>query len=467
MSFSDLSEMSDVDFKSLTLHELSGITATSSNERPKALAKHHEFYVKDLIKLKVQNTLFRVEGRLLAASPLFHAIMKENENLCGASDDCVLISNVSILQMESLLHYIYYPAGVKKFWMQRDRVVAAFQIVEKLGFKEHHQYLLGLLKSNITPERFDLLTRINFARQCHIMEWITQAYSEIASREDGLSEKEAKELGLEKTLALCRIREKLSALRAAGTVKEDDEGPLPVDKELSKEVSKMVASEACLKPDFESVPSPSLSHTTTNEGSRHAEFYFTDEIDLVTLKVQEVLFRIPVRSVKGAEVINDLITATPQRHPISTDDSPLEIDCEALTILEFESFLRIITASHCESIESKLSFREWAQAIRVAKLLKHETGRNHMLGVVKHRFKEQDPIDLIEFANEHDLEDWLPDQYARLATRTARITEVEMRRLGYKAVSEIAHQREAGSFQRGQKKGISDTVEEFKRQLKR
>ncbi|KAG8925055.1 hypothetical protein FRC00_004389 [Tulasnella sp. 408] len=381
--------MSDLDFKSLTLHELSGITATSNNELP----KHHEFYVEDFVTLKIS---------------------------------------------------------------------------EILGFEEQHTFLQAILESNITPARFNLLSRIRLAASCRIVKLLRQAYSEIASRGDGPNEEEAKELGWEKALALCRIREKLSALHATKTSassKGDGESEVPGYQELAKEVSEMVGSEACLdKPNFETVPSPALSRTTTYGGSRHAVFYL-DGPDLLILKihqVQGVLFRIPARRVEGAKVINDLIAATPRGHPVSTDDNPLEIGGEALTIHGFESFLRITYASHSNEIAAKLNFNEWAQGLRVATLLKYETADNYIIDVLQTSFKGQDPIDLIELANECNVERWLPTQYARLATRTEVITEVEMRRLGYKSASEIASRREAEALRRGKQQSKTGAVEEFK-----
>lgn len=58
MSFSDLSEISDADFKDLALHELSEVTVTSTDKRAETLPKHPEFYVTDLITLKVSKLLW-------------------------------------------------------------------------------------------------------------------------------------------------------------------------------------------------------------------------------------------------------------------------------------------------------------------------------------------------------------------------------------------------------------------------
>ncbi|KIO18396.1 hypothetical protein M407DRAFT_31946 [Tulasnella calospora MUT 4182] len=456
-----LSEMSDADCKSLILHERSGIPATSGNEQPRAPSKHHEFYVKDLVNLK--KILFRVEGRVLAASSIFQAAMKEEEPTCSAGDDCISISNISVVQMESLLGCLYYSA-VKPFSMAVYRVIAAFEIAEVLGFKELHQFLFELIDSHFKTGRFDLLTRIKYARRCRIVEWLRDAYLEIASRTDGLHEKEVKELGLEKTLALYGIREKLATLRGARTSassKEDDEPSTHVDQELAKEASELVGSEPCLnRPDFEPVSSPAFSRTTTNDGSRHTVFYFVDGLNLVTLKIQGVLFRIPLQRVKGAKVISDLIAATLEGNPLSTDDDPLEIGCDDLAIHEFESFLKIIIAPLGKEFGSKLPFKEWAQGARVATLLEDRTSRDYIIRAVEAHFKGQDPIDLIEFAKKHEIESWLPAQYARLATRTTRITEADMRRLGSKAASEIAHRRELEAFRRGKKRGRSDAAEE-------
>ncbi|KAG8944140.1 hypothetical protein FRC04_002178 [Tulasnella sp. 424] len=397
MSFSDLSEMSDTDFKALSLHELSEVAATSET-----LPKHPEFYVTDLITSKVGNTLFRVERHLLAASSIFHDIMKEDEHLEGSKDECVTISNVSELQMESFLECLYYPNA---------------------RFRKLHDFLLDILEPTFKQSKFTPRARIVWARQCRVVKWLKQVYAEIVCREDGLSEEEAKELGWEKTLALYRVREKLSALRTSSTRAEASGESVVQD--LTKDAEELVKTETCLnQEDFGPAQSSSLYRATGKD-------------------IQGLLFRTPLRMMRGAKILDECIAAIPSGHPLSTDKNPLELD---------------FIATQPGPIKPQLDLKAWVQALRVATFLGHDTARDFMTTMIEADFKSKDPIDLIEIANEFNLDHWLPAQYERLAKRSKKLTEAEMRRLGYRASSEVAHKRELEAFRRGEQRRASNAT---------
>lgn len=167
------------------------------------------------------------------------------------------------------------------------RAVAALKVLKMLGFEEHYDFLLELLESSLESGRFTPQSRIFYARQCRMKEWLTRAYVEIVCRENGLSKEEAKELGLEKTLALCHVREKISALRASKT-KANASGESVV-QDLTKEAEELVKTETSLnQEEFGPAQSSSVCRAARNDerqGQRHPVFYFTDEFHLITLNV--------------------------------------------------------------------------------------------------------------------------------------------------------------------------------------
>lgn len=63
------------------------------------------------------------------------------------------------------------------------------------------------------------------------------------------------------------------------------------------------------------------------------------------LQIQGVLFRTPLRMMRGAKILDEGIAAIPSGNPLSTDESPLELDCKPLQAQEFQSFLRVVTAT--------------------------------------------------------------------------------------------------------------------------
>ncbi|KAF8689634.1 hypothetical protein RHS03_09080, partial [Rhizoctonia solani] len=81
-------------------------------------------------------------------------------------------------------------------------IIPAFRLANMWNFKELRDYLMPLAEQVLNDA-----SKIAFAREFHVQQWIVPAFVRLCHREEALDTDEAKMIGLEGVLLISRIRE--------------------------------------------------------------------------------------------------------------------------------------------------------------------------------------------------------------------------------------------------------------------
>ncbi|KZT72410.1 hypothetical protein DAEQUDRAFT_664420 [Daedalea quercina L-15889] len=174
---------------------------------------HEEFYFEDgNLTLLVEDTLFRVFRSSFTRHSavwreLFDLPHPTNEPMEGSGDEHPLILyGISKFELERLL-WIIYPAD---FGACKARTQDDWTAILDLATRWEFDDVRALAICELQKLSIDPVDRIVLSRKFDISgRWTLAAYAALCQRADALSLEEARQLGLETTVRIARLREQI------------------------------------------------------------------------------------------------------------------------------------------------------------------------------------------------------------------------------------------------------------------
>ncbi|KAG8924916.1 hypothetical protein FRC02_010101 [Tulasnella sp. 418] len=181
---------------------------TANFEHPQ---RHPEFYSPGMIVVQVENTLYKVDQRLLCQfeflRDMFEGASQFNTNKGEGQSDVnpIRLDAISSFEFESILR-ICEP---KRFFKQSpgitlDEWKAILHLSTMWSFEELREHAIREIES-IKPPPVDLIL---LARRCQVEKWLRPAYLELCKRPETITADEGRLLGIDLFAALCHIRER-------------------------------------------------------------------------------------------------------------------------------------------------------------------------------------------------------------------------------------------------------------------
>ncbi|KAI0784841.1 hypothetical protein C8Q75DRAFT_830898 [Abortiporus biennis] len=165
---------------------------------------------------QAENTVFKVHRYYLTReSDFFHDLFSlprgDEKDVEGTTDEnAILLPGVTARQFELVLEYFYLSTQNNKTasWTTED--LKDILAVSTMFLFTNLRTLVITQIDNRNADVIPAVEKINLARKHDVLKWIIPAYKRLCTRDDPLSFAEASQLGLDVTLKLCRIREKLA-----------------------------------------------------------------------------------------------------------------------------------------------------------------------------------------------------------------------------------------------------------------
>jgi hypothetical protein len=90
--------------------------------------------------------------------------------------------------------------------MSTDEWKSVLKLSKKWGMTSLRKHCINQLSP--LPSDMPLISKVLFARECMAVDWLVDAYNELAQRKESLSEIEVTAIGLQSAIRLLRVREK-------------------------------------------------------------------------------------------------------------------------------------------------------------------------------------------------------------------------------------------------------------------
>ncbi|CAE6469463.1 unnamed protein product [Rhizoctonia solani] len=190
-----------------------GTTELAGTSNEEIVVKHPKFFFDNtLVVLQIENVQFNVHKYQLLKSETFADMFKIAEESGGDSEEPaegsspekpIKMDGVSAQDFESLLTVLY----ANHFSTHQPEptaslIIPAFRLANMWNFKELRDYLMPLAEQVLNDA-----SKISFAREFHVQQWIVPAFVRLCHRKEPLDTDEAKMVGLEGVLLISRIRE--------------------------------------------------------------------------------------------------------------------------------------------------------------------------------------------------------------------------------------------------------------------
>ncbi|CAE6350498.1 unnamed protein product, partial [Rhizoctonia solani] len=177
------------------------------------VVKHPKFFFDNtLLVIQIENVQFNVHKYQLLQSETFADMFRiaaesdrdPEEPTEGSSPEYPLkLEGVSAQDFESLLTVLYANHfSNSQPEPKASLIIPAFRLVNMWNFKELREYLMPLAEQVLNDA-----SKIAFAREFHIQQWIVPAFVRLCHRKEPLDTDEAKMVGLDGVLLISRIRE--------------------------------------------------------------------------------------------------------------------------------------------------------------------------------------------------------------------------------------------------------------------
>ncbi|CAE6492413.1 unnamed protein product [Rhizoctonia solani] len=187
--------------------EITGVT------NQETIIKHPKFFFDNtLVVIQIENVQFNVHKYQLLKSETFADMFKIAEESGGDSEELaegsssekpIIMEGVSVADFESLLTVLYANYfSTHQPEPTASLIIPAFRLANMWNFKELRDYLMPLAEQVLNDA-----SKIAFAREFHVQQWIVPAFVRLCHREEALDTDEAKMIGLEGVLLISRIRE--------------------------------------------------------------------------------------------------------------------------------------------------------------------------------------------------------------------------------------------------------------------
>ncbi|KAL5485147.1 hypothetical protein ACEPAI_7789 [Sanghuangporus weigelae] len=195
-------------------------SATLNNDLPVGSAgvyKDDEFYF-NLIIFKVENCLFRVpRHELEQQSTIFRDMLGlppvgGNENVEGESDDNpILLDSVSKDAFKLLLKLLY-PSRSKDVssLLTLEQCTSLLQVTHMWDFEQINFIVKNRIRNDLWTT-IPCADRIKLVHDFEIKDWYADAYYELATRTEPLSVEDGLKLGLEFSIKMGQVRERVAA----------------------------------------------------------------------------------------------------------------------------------------------------------------------------------------------------------------------------------------------------------------
>ncbi|KAG8914264.1 hypothetical protein FRC00_000193 [Tulasnella sp. 408] len=133
----------------------------------------------------------------------------------GKSDENPIgLGGITAFEMTSFLDALnarFFPGDPK---LEFQQLAAALHLATMWNFDELRKAIITHVNKTISST--SPMDRIDASLKCKVEEWLHPAYQVLCERENGLTNEEAKHLGLERAAAIWRIREAYCAAKSSG-----------------------------------------------------------------------------------------------------------------------------------------------------------------------------------------------------------------------------------------------------------
>ncbi|KAG8952565.1 hypothetical protein FRC03_012097 [Tulasnella sp. 419] len=185
-----------------------------AKDKGKVIKKHGDFYSSGLMIVQVEDTLYRVDIRILNYFQVFQDMFQHASEFNPEKDEGqvdknpIRLEGVTTSQFESLLKLSDLSSILKKgtrtceFW---DAILHISSIWDSEELRQHAIQEIDNLKPNAAKY-------IYLAQKYDVSKWIEPAFVELCKRPESLSADEISMVGLPLLAHLCLVRERRAAI---------------------------------------------------------------------------------------------------------------------------------------------------------------------------------------------------------------------------------------------------------------
>ncbi|KAG8916232.1 hypothetical protein FRC02_004103 [Tulasnella sp. 418] len=184
-----------------------------------SLRKHSTYDASRMLVLKVEDTLFQVDIRVLKQFEVLkdmfeHASEFNPEKDEGHSEDNPIdLQGVSMFEIESLLHF-FDPARILEGTDEID--LQQWSAILHLSTMWSYPKLRERAMTEIEKLNPSLKDYILLSRKCNVPKWLELAYNQLCRRDEPITVEEGLVLGIEVFTRLCHLRELLIRPMSSG-----------------------------------------------------------------------------------------------------------------------------------------------------------------------------------------------------------------------------------------------------------
>lgn len=182
------------------------------SKAPSLPPRRNSRYYNEMITFQVEDQLFRESTRYFSAnSELFRTLFtlpSGDGKPEGQSDDNPLkLDGILAVDFERLLSIIYPmhldPTEAPEHTIDEWRSVLKLSTMWGMAALRKH----CIKKLSPLPSSMSITDKILFAREALAVDWLIEAYNELAKREETISEEEIQAIGLQAAIGILRARE--------------------------------------------------------------------------------------------------------------------------------------------------------------------------------------------------------------------------------------------------------------------
>ncbi|KAI0784839.1 hypothetical protein C8Q75DRAFT_777799 [Abortiporus biennis] len=179
------------------------------------IRKSRFYFDDEMTVFKAENTLFKIHRYFLIQeseffNDLFSLPSGEKKSEEGTTDEtAIFLPDVTSRQMELLLEHFYTSTRRdKKVWTIED-LKDLLSISSRFLFKDLRTTVIEQIDTVQPAESIPPIDKIMLARKYDVPHWIIPTYASLCTRDESISTVEATRLGIDLTMKLCRVREKV------------------------------------------------------------------------------------------------------------------------------------------------------------------------------------------------------------------------------------------------------------------
>ncbi|KIO22955.1 hypothetical protein M407DRAFT_27524 [Tulasnella calospora MUT 4182] len=217
------------------------IGRSGQSSEPGVPRRHFRYYNSEHLIFVVDGYLFQLPVRRLKQSKFFRDMLDSEhlddpDSFKGRSDEHpIALDSIKCFEMESFADVLdaryddfmpllrsaeispqflprVFDDEIKREWKQ---LAAALHLATMWGFKEVKTRLVRDMSQIISDDGIPPLDRIEVSVQCGVSDWLHPAYQELCERTEGMTNEEAKRLGMDRLAAVYRVRDRRHAHTAA------------------------------------------------------------------------------------------------------------------------------------------------------------------------------------------------------------------------------------------------------------